>query len=169
MQVLHQVLIFLEKIAACCKQGIVPAAWANLIKLQPERLYREYKACHFVLHAGMGTPSCEDGSAVTSADCYCCLVKRQELEKKKEERKDTLSCAALSRTNHIQTRSIHPSVHFLHPFNPIQGHGWVGAYPSCHQARGRVHPGQVTSPSQGHIETNRTNNHAYSHSLLKTI
>ena len=36
----------------------------------------------------------------------------------------------------------------------------TGAYPSCHWARGRVRPGQVASPSQGHIETNVTNNHA---------
>ena len=37
--------------------------------------------------------------------------------------------------------SIHPSHHFLYPFNPIQGREWAGAYPSCHWARGRVHPG----------------------------
>ena len=32
-----------------------------------------------------------------------------------------------------------------------------GAYPSCHRERDRLHPEHVTSPSQGHIETN---NHA---------
>ena len=34
---------------------------------------------------------------------------------------------------------------------------------------GRVHPGQVASPSQGHTETNETNNRARSHSFLRTI
>ena len=32
----------------------------------------------------------------------------------------------------------------------------AGAYLSCHSARGRVHPGRVASPSQGHTETNKT-------------
>jgi len=45
----------------------------------------------------------------------------------------------------------------------------AGAYPSGHRARGGVHPGQVTSPSQGHRETNDTNNHTRSHSLLRTF
>jgi len=36
---------------------------------------------------------------------------------------------------------------------------------SCHQVRGRVHRGQVSSPSQGHTDTNETNNRAHSHSL----
>jgi len=43
---------------------------------------------------------------------------------------------------------IHP---FSIPVNPIQGRGGVGAYPSCPWARGRVHPGQVASPSQGPV------------------
>ena len=43
------------------------------------------------------------------------------------------------------------------------------AYPSGHRAKGGVHPEQVASPSQGHIETNETNNHTHSHSLLRTI
>ena len=46
------------------------------------------------------------------------------------------------------------------------GGGGAGAYPSGHWARGGVHPGQVASPSQSHTETN---NHARSHSLLRTI
>jgi len=58
--------------------------------------------------------------------------------------------------------SIHPSIFYT---RLIQCR--VGAYPSCHWARGPVHPGLVTSPSQGHIETNETHNHA--HSLLGTI
>ena len=33
------------------------------------------------------------------------------------------------------------------------------AYSSHQWARGGVHPGQVASPSQGHTETNETNNH----------
>jgi len=37
---------------------------------------------------------------------------------------------------------------------------------SCHQTRGRVHPGWVTSASQGHTETNT---HACSHSLRESI
>ena len=42
------------------------------------------------------------------------------------------------------------------------GRGGAGAYPSGHRARGEVHPGQVASPSQGHTETNETNNHTLS-------
>jgi len=61
---------------------------------------------------------------------------------------------------------IHPSIHFLYPLNPTQGRRLAGAYPSCHWARGRVHPGPVASPSQGHTETN---NHPCSHSLLGSI
>jgi len=49
------------------------------------------------------------------------------------------------------------------------GHRGAGAYPSGHQARGGVHPAPVASPSQGHTETNETNNHTRSHSLLRTI
>jgi len=46
---------------------------------------------------------------------------------------------------------------FFHPFfKPAIGSGGAGAYPSCHWARGGVHPGQLASPSQGHIETNET-------------
>jgi len=53
----------------------------------------------------------------------------------------------------IYTRLIHRS-----------GRGGAGAYPSGHRARGRVNPGQVTSPSQGHTVTNETNNHTHAHS-----
>ena len=38
---------------------------------------------------------------------------------------------------------------------PTQGRGGAGAYPSCHWVWGRVHPGQVASPSQ-QDETRRT-------------
>jgi len=62
-----------------------------------------------------------------------------------------------------------PSIHFLNPLNPIQGRGGAGAYPSCHWARGGVHPGQVTSPSQGHTESIETHNHARLHRLLRSI
>jgi len=62
-----------------------------------------------------------------------------------------------------------PTLNCLYPLNPIQGHGGAGAYLSCHWARGGVHRGQVASPSQGHTERNKTNNHACSHSLLGTI
>ena len=55
------------------------------------------------------------------------------------------------------------SIHFL---IRRSGRGGAGVYPSGHRAKGGVHPGQVASPSQGHIETN---NHTCSHSLLRTI
>ena len=51
-------------------------------------------------------------------------------------------------------------IHFLYPLIPIKGRGEAGAYPSCHWVRGRVHPGQVASPSQGHTETNESHNHS---------
>ena len=70
---------------------------------------------------------------------------------------------------------IHPfKMDFIHSFcfsfsipsNPSVwsrgGGARAGAYPSGHRAKGGVHPGQVSSPSQGHIETNETNNHARS-------
>ena len=47
--------------------------------------------------------------------------------------------------------SIHP---FSIPSIRRSGRGGAGAYPSVHRAKGGVHPGQVASPSQGHIETN---------------
>jgi len=58
--------------------------------------------------------------------------------------------------------SDNPSIHFPYPLNPTQ---WrAGAYPSCHWARGGVHPGQVASPSQGYTETtNYRDNHAHTH------
>ncbi|MED6255931.1 hypothetical protein ATANTOWER_017068, partial [Ataeniobius toweri] len=34
-------------------------------------------------------------------------------------------------------------------------------------ARGKVHPGQVASPSQGNTEMHRTNNHAHTYSHLR--
>ena len=59
-----------------------------------------------------------------------------------------------------RVKSIHPST-FYTRLICRSGRGGAGAYPSGHRARGGVHPGQVTSPSQGHTETN---NHARSHS-----
>ena len=61
----------------------------------------------------------------------------------------------------------HPSIHFLYPLNlSVGSRGGAGANPSGYRARGDVHPVQVTSPSQGHTETN---NHTRLHSLLRTI
>jgi len=64
--------------------------------------------------------------------------------------------------------SIHPSIFYTRLIRR-SGRRGAGAYPSGHRARGGVHPGQVASPSQGHIETNETNNLTRSHSLLMTI
>ena len=49
--------------------------------------------------------------------------------------------------------SIHPSIFYTRLIRR-SGRREAGAYPSGHQARGGVDPGQVTSPSQGHTETN---------------
>jgi len=38
---------------------------------------------------------------------------------------------------------------FFPPLNPIQGLRGAEVYTSCHRVRGRVHPTQVVSPSQG--------------------
>ena len=48
--------------------------------------------------------------------------------------------------------SIHSSIFYTHLIRR-SGHGGAGAYPSGHRARGRVQPGQVASPSQGHTIT----------------
>ena len=61
------------------------------------------------------------------------------------------------------------SIQFLYLLNPNQGCGGAGACPRCHWARGRAHPGQVTSPLQGHTETNETKNYPCPHSLLGSI
>ena len=58
--------------------------------------------------------------------------------------------------------SIHPSIFYTRLISR-SGRGGAGAYPSCHWAKGGVHPGQVASPSQGHTEPNETNNHAHLH------
>ena len=50
------------------------------------------------------------------------------------------------------------SFHFLYPLNCWSGRRGAGAYPSGHRVRGGVHPEQVACPSQGHTETNETNN-----------
>lgn len=39
-------------------------------------------------------------------------------------------------------------ISFQHFIHPLQGHGGAGAYSSCLQVRGRVHPAQVASLSQ---------------------
>ena len=57
--------------------------------------------------------------------------------------------------HHPSIHFLYPSIHFLYPLNPILE--LQGA--SRHWARGRVHPGQVASPSQGHSQTNETNDH----------
>lgn len=54
------------------------------------------------------------------------------------------------------TFCIHPSIFYLPPFRV------AGAYPSGHRTRGRKHPGQVASPSQG-------TDHSLTHSYLKAI
>jgi len=67
-------------------------------------------------------------------------------------------------TDSSQWKCIHPSIHFLYPLIQLSGRGGAGAYPSRHWARGRVHPGQVSSPSQGHTETN---DHTHTHTHLE--
>lgn len=39
------------------------------------------------------------------------------------------------------------SIHSLR--YPARGHRWDGGNPSCHRARGRVHPGQATNLLEG--------------------
>jgi len=56
---------------------------------------------------------------------------------------------------------IHPSIFYTRLIRR-SGRGGTGAYRSGHRVRGRVYPGQVASPSQGHAEINETNNHARS-------
>ncbi len=57
----------------------------------------------------------------------------------------------------------HPSIHFLYHLS-FTGWRGAGADPSWLWARGRVHPGQVASQSQGrHIETDN-----YSHTHIHT-
>ena len=56
--------------------------------------------------------------------------------------------------------SIHPSIFYTRLIQ-LSGRGGAGAYPSSHWARGGVYPGQVASSSQGHTETNETNNHTF--------
>lgn len=52
--------------------------------------------------------------------------------------------------------------HFIYQassaYPPVQDYGKVGAYPSCHGARGRVHPGQAGNLLQG--EHRETDNHS---------
>uniref|UniRef100_A0A669DAA6 Metalloendopeptidase n=1 Tax=Oreochromis niloticus TaxID=8128 RepID=A0A669DAA6_ORENI len=69
------------------------------------------------------------------------------------------SILGYSNLNSIQFNS---SIHSL-PLILSRVAGGAGAYPSCHRARGRVHPGQVASLSQG--QHTGTDNHSRSHSL----
>ena len=56
-----------------------------------------------------------------------------------------------------ESKYIYKSFHLPNHLSYIGSPGGAGANPGCHWARGRVHPGQVTSPSHGsHIETNKT-------------
>lgn len=48
----------------------------------------------------------------------------------------------------LSKSKFHPSIHSL-PLIFFQGRRGAGAYPSCLVARDRVHPGEVTSLSQG--------------------
>ena len=59
------------------------------------------------------------------------------------------------------------SIPLLYPLNPSVGSRGAAAYASGHRTRGGVHLGQVASPTKGHTETNKTNNHTLS--LLRTI
>ena len=59
--------------------------------------------------------------------------------------------------NKISYNNIHPSI-FYTCLIRRSGRGGAGAHPSGHWAIGGVQPGQVASPSQGHTETNETNN-----------
>ena len=61
---------------------------------------------------------------------------------------------------------IHPSIHFLYPINPSVGlrGGWSLSQRSSGERRGTPWTGR-----QSITETNETNNHTRSHSLLRTI
>ena len=72
------------------------------------------------------------------------------------------SGSCLSQKKMTSTQTIHTSI-FYTCLIRRSGRGGAGAYPSCHRGRGGVHPGQVASPSQGHTETNETNNHTHAH------
>ncbi|MEQ2253846.1 hypothetical protein ILYODFUR_036740 [Ilyodon furcidens] len=65
----------------------------------------------------------------------------------------------------------YPLLHFIHSFIRLFHSGSRGLVPisSSLQAKDRVHPGQVASPSQGNTETYRTNNHAHTHSHQRAI
>ncbi|MED6291112.1 hypothetical protein CHARACLAT_020199 [Characodon lateralis] len=62
---------------------------------------------------------------------------------------------------HILTEKIHTS--FI-PAYPCRVEGGLLSSSSSQLARGGGQPGQVASPSQGNIETQRTNYHALTHS-----
>ena len=68
-------------------------------------------------------------------------------------------------------QTIHPSI-FPYPLNPNKDGGGggrgTGAYPRCHWRRNKVHPEQVTSPSQGHTEKNEINN-LHTHTLTARV
>ena len=81
-----------------------------------------------------------------------------------EIRKKRTSILQSWSVNGYTTQLEHPSIH---PFSiPAWSNlglwgGWSLSQ-LCHWARGGVPPGRVTSPSQGHTETNETHNHAHS-------
>uniref|UniRef100_A0A3Q2R3L7 Selenoprotein P2 n=1 Tax=Fundulus heteroclitus TaxID=8078 RepID=A0A3Q2R3L7_FUNHE len=62
--------------------------------------------------------------------------------------------------------SVYGSIY--HPYSFIlQGQGRLVSFSSNYWATGGVHLGRIGSPSQGNIETHRTNNHAHKHSQLR--
>ena len=71
--------------------------------------------------------------------------------------------ASITATGNAMLRSLQSlSIYFPNPFNPIQGRSAAGVYTCCHWARGKIHPGQVASPSQGHKERNIMHTHTHS-------
>ena len=52
-------------------------------------------------------------------------------------------CQALN----AKQKDVHSHIHFIYIYVYIIQLRVVGDYPSCHLARGRVHPVQVASPS----------------------
>ena len=65
-------------------------------------------------------------------------------------------------------QEVNPSIHFLNLLNPTLG-SRGGAYPSRHWARGGVHPGGLTSPSQGHKVKVKVKFICIAHFMYKTI
>ena len=70
--------------------------------------------------------------------------------------------------SHKTTTVFHPSFFYTRLIRR-SGRGGAGAHPSGHRARGGVHPEQVVSPSQGHTETNGTNNHTHATTTVFSV